>query len=65
MIEDVLIQQTTTIHKLEDALGYYDAPVAKALANINGGRDVIHQFQRDAKQAYEEVDPRTCQLMEY
>lgn len=55
MIEDVVIQQTTTIRKLDDALGYYDVPVAKALLNVKNGRDIIQSFQRDGRQAYEEV----------
>jgi hypothetical protein len=56
MIEDVVIQQTTAIHKLDDALGYYDVPVAKGLLNVKNGRDIIQSFQRDGRQAYEEVN---------
>jgi hypothetical protein len=62
MIENVLIQQTTAIRKLDDVLDYYDVPVAKALLNVKNGREIVQSFQRDAKQAYEEAScPRgTC-----
>jgi hypothetical protein len=55
MIENVLIQQTTAIHNLDDVLGYYDIPIAKAFLNLKNGRDIVQSFQRDAKQAHEEA----------
>lgn len=56
MIDDVFLKQTTAIHALDIALGYNDVPVAKALRSLKKDRDIIRQYQSDAKQAYAEVN---------
>lgn len=55
MIEQVLIQQDKAVSKLSSTLRSRDKRVEQALSNINKDVDIIHRYQLDARQAYDEV----------
>jgi hypothetical protein len=55
MIEDVVIQQTRAVLTLDDVVNDNSRSVAKSLENVQRHRRTINRYQKDARQAHDEV----------
>lgn len=55
MIEDVAIQQTKAVLTLDDVLDDNSKSCAKSLENVQRLRRTINRYQKDARQAHDEV----------
>jgi hypothetical protein len=55
MIEDVVIQQTRALLTLDDVLNDNSRSTASSLANVQRLRRTINRYQKDARQAHDEV----------